>query len=65
MQPLRPGSVGPVPDQRESPDATEEHTTSLRERGSFVSAHCSCGWRGPARRARARAQADARAHDEA
>ncbi|MBO8191150.1 hypothetical protein ITI46_05515 [Streptomyces oryzae] len=38
------------------------HGTSLSERGSFCAASCSCGWRGPARRARDRAREDGRAH---
>ncbi|MGP3987683.1 hypothetical protein [Streptomyces sp. 3N207] len=38
------------------------HGTSLNERGSFCAASCSCGWRGPARRARDRAREDARIH---
>ncbi|MGW7519414.1 hypothetical protein ACWGJ2_27870 [Streptomyces sp. NPDC054796] len=38
------------------------HRTSTDERGSFTSARCDCGWRGPARRARDKARADAAAH---
>jgi len=38
------------------------HETSVTERGSFISACCSCGWSGPARRARERARRDAREH---
>ncbi|MEU4970352.1 hypothetical protein [Streptomyces smyrnaeus] len=41
---------------------TVPHGTSLNERGSFCSASCTCGWRGPARRARDRARADCHAH---
>ncbi|WP_431783180.1 hypothetical protein [Streptomyces chumphonensis] len=52
-----------MPDERESAASPEQHLTDIQERGSFVSAHCRCGWRGPARRARARAQADATAHE--
>ncbi|NSC22522.1 hypothetical protein FM076_15585 [Streptomyces albus subsp. chlorinus] len=40
------------------------HETSLSERGSFCSASCACGWRGPARRARERARADALDHQQ-
>ncbi|UGY92856.1 hypothetical protein [Streptomyces gobiensis] len=40
----------------------DEHQTSTTERGSFVSASCSCGWHGPARRARGKAREDASAH---
>ncbi|WP_370673385.1 hypothetical protein [Streptomyces sp. DvalAA-14] len=38
------------------------HRTSVVERGSFVSARCTCGWSGPARRARDRARRDAHEH---
>ncbi|WP_093484524.1 MULTISPECIES: hypothetical protein [unclassified Streptomyces] len=43
------------------PDRTP-HTTSTTERGSFCSARCDCGWRGPARRARSQARTDAERH---
>ncbi len=39
-----------------------DHRTSVTERGSFALARCSCGWFGPARRARDRARRDAREH---
>nr|WP_102918113.1 hypothetical protein [Streptomyces eurocidicus] len=38
------------------------HSTSTAETGSFCSARCTCGWRGPARRARSLARDDAAAH---
>ncbi|MFI0900870.1 hypothetical protein [Streptomyces sp. NPDC020983] len=38
------------------------HRTSVTERGSFATARCSCGWRGPARRSRDRARRDAQEH---
>ncbi|NGO72591.1 hypothetical protein [Streptomyces boncukensis] len=38
------------------------HEADMTERGAFCSAVCSCGWRGPARRARDRARADAAGH---
>ncbi|MEU5419983.1 hypothetical protein [Streptomyces sp. NPDC020667] len=38
------------------------HSTSTSETGSFCSAHCTCGWRGPARRARSLAREDATSH---
>ncbi|MER7762053.1 hypothetical protein [Streptomyces sp. NPDC097619] len=38
------------------------HVTSTAERGSFCTARCSCGWRGPARRSRDLARKDAEAH---
>ncbi|MFI9205033.1 hypothetical protein [Streptomyces sp. NPDC053048] len=42
--------------------ARAAHTTSTGERGSFCTARCTCGWYGPARRARSLARADADAH---
>jgi hypothetical protein len=39
------------------------HNTSTVERGSFTYARCSCGWAGPARRARGTSRADAAAHE--
>ncbi|WP_405585238.1 hypothetical protein [Streptomyces sp. NBC_01190] len=39
-----------------------EHRTSVLEKGSFASARCTCGWRGPARRSRDRARRDATTH---
>ncbi|MEV6671795.1 hypothetical protein [Streptomyces sp. NPDC051162] len=38
------------------------HSTSTGETGSFCSARCTCGWRGPARRARSLAREDAASH---
>ncbi|MFI1796993.1 hypothetical protein ACH427_06470 [Streptomyces sp. NPDC020379] len=38
------------------------HSTSTSETGSFCSARCTCGWRGPARRARSLAREDAASH---
>ncbi|MEU4652339.1 hypothetical protein AB0G32_00060 [Streptomyces sp. NPDC023723] len=46
---------------RDLPDLPE-HTTTTVEQGPFCSARCSCGWRGPARRARSLARTDAREH---
>ncbi|MFH8221336.1 hypothetical protein ACH4C2_18720 [Streptomyces sp. NPDC018057] len=39
-----------------------EHRTTTVEQGRFCLARCDCGWRGPARRARSLARADAEAH---
>ncbi|WP_191888731.1 hypothetical protein [Streptomyces mutabilis] len=39
-----------------------EHLTSTVEQGPFCLARCSCGWRGPARRARSQARTDAKTH---
>ncbi|MFE9364977.1 hypothetical protein ACFYNN_19730 [Streptomyces sp. NPDC006978] len=38
------------------------HSVTTVERGSFCIARCSCGWSGPARRARDRARTDAAEH---
>ncbi|MET8678435.1 hypothetical protein ABZW18_12840 [Streptomyces sp. NPDC004647] len=40
----------------------ENHHTRTDDRGSFSLARCSCGWAGPARRARGRAREDADTH---
>nr|WP_037911876.1 hypothetical protein [Actinacidiphila yeochonensis] len=48
------------PDGPDSPGP--RHDTTVTERGAFASARCSCGWRGPARRARDRARRDAHEH---
>ncbi|MFD5015147.1 hypothetical protein ACF063_16315 [Streptomyces chartreusis] len=39
-----------------------DHRTSMVEKGPFCAAHCTCGWRGPARRARSLARTDATEH---
>ncbi|MCQ4084582.1 hypothetical protein NGB36_29405 [Streptomyces sp. RB6PN25] len=41
------------------------HYTTVTEWGSFATAHCCCGWHGPARRARDRARLDASEHADA
>jgi hypothetical protein len=38
------------------------HRATVDERGAFAHARCTCGWRGPARRARDRARRDAQEH---
>ncbi|MBL1109511.1 hypothetical protein JK361_33865 [Streptomyces sp. 5-8] len=40
----------------------QEHLTTTTEQGRFCVARCSCGWRGPARRARSQARTDAEGH---
>ncbi|MER6689575.1 hypothetical protein [Streptomyces minutiscleroticus] len=40
------------------------HRTTTVEQGRFCTARCSCGWRGPARRARSLARTDAERHVE-
>ncbi|WP_189220877.1 hypothetical protein [Streptomyces ruber] len=39
-----------------------DHRPTTVEQGRFCIARCSCGWRGPARRARSRARTDAAEH---
>ncbi|AZQ35749.1 hypothetical protein EJ357_21455 [Streptomyces cyaneochromogenes] len=51
---------GPTsPRKHRGPD---EHRTTTVEKGPFCTARCTCGWRGPARRARSAARADAEGH---
>ncbi|MER7959724.1 hypothetical protein [Streptomyces sp. NPDC096030] len=38
------------------------HQATTTDRGSFAVAHCSCGWKGPARRSRDKARTDAAVH---
>ncbi|GAB2963730.1 MULTISPECIES: hypothetical protein [Streptomyces] len=40
----------------------QEHRTTTVEQGRFCVARCTCGWRGPARRARSLARTDAEGH---
>ncbi|WP_203615876.1 hypothetical protein [Streptomyces sp. SID13726] len=44
------------------PSEPPAHLTQTVEQGRFCLARCSCGWRGPARRARSQARADAEGH---
>ncbi|MFF0386316.1 hypothetical protein ACIPPM_24715 [Streptomyces sp. NPDC090119] len=46
----------------EGPEGAREHRTETAEQGRFCVARCSCGWRGPARRARSQARTDAEGH---
>ncbi|MEV6118119.1 hypothetical protein AB0L59_38035 [Streptomyces sp. NPDC052109] len=51
--------------QQDGPEharSRREHLTTTTEQGRFCVAGCSCGWRGPARRARSQARTDAEAH---
>ncbi|MFF3909567.1 hypothetical protein ACFYZJ_27120 [Streptomyces sp. NPDC001848] len=48
--------------QQDIPTGPEEHRTTTVEQGRFCVARCSCGWRGPARRARSLARSDAEEH---
>ncbi|MEV6317621.1 hypothetical protein [Streptomyces sp. NPDC051776] len=54
----------PPTSPEEQPVHDEQHRTSTVEQGSFCMARCSCGWAGPARRARDKARADAVGHSE-
>ncbi|MFD4634620.1 hypothetical protein ACFVYR_28125 [Streptomyces sp. NPDC058284] len=47
----------------DTPDPAPHRTTTV-EKGRFIAAHCACGWRGPARRARSKARTDAAEHEE-
>ncbi|MFF3330175.1 hypothetical protein ACFYWX_11535 [Streptomyces sp. NPDC002888] len=48
---------------RAAPSRTDqEHRTTTVEQGPFCLARCTCGWRGPARRARSQARTDAKTH---
>ncbi|MEU6546504.1 hypothetical protein [Streptomyces sp. NPDC046859] len=49
-------------EQDEHRDAPSRHRTTTVEKGPFCTAHCTCGWRGPARRARSQARTDAETH---
>ncbi|MFJ9816922.1 hypothetical protein ACIRU3_16910 [Streptomyces sp. NPDC101151] len=40
----------------------QEHLATTIEQGRFCVARCTCGWRGPARRARSQARTDAEGH---
>ncbi|MFE1292917.1 hypothetical protein [Streptomyces sp. NPDC058751] len=44
-------------------DPLPGHRTTTVEQGPFCLARCTCGWRGPARRARSQARTDAATHD--
>ncbi|MFF2024084.1 hypothetical protein ACFVW2_20070 [Streptomyces sp. NPDC058171] len=50
------------PTAAEHRTTTAEHRTTTVEQGRFVTARCSCGWRGAARRARSKARSDAEGH---
>ncbi|AZM61430.1 hypothetical protein DMA10_09140 [Streptomyces sp. WAC 01420] len=50
-----------VPEQDEEPPPGR-HVTTTTEQGPFCLARCTCGWRGPARRARSQARKDAKNH---
>ncbi|MFC1407573.1 MULTISPECIES: hypothetical protein [Streptacidiphilus] len=39
------------------------HSTTVKEKGSFATARCSCGWVSAARRSRDKARKDAAKHE--
>uniref|UniRef100_A0AAU3HXU0 Mobile element transfer n=1 Tax=Streptomyces sp. NBC_01393 TaxID=2903851 RepID=A0AAU3HXU0_9ACTN len=43
-------------------DPPSGHRTTTVDQGAFCLARCTCGWRGPARRARSQARTDADKH---
>ncbi|MFI8088211.1 DUF6349 family protein [Streptomyces sp. NPDC086080] len=49
-------------DEQDGAATLQEHRTTTSERGPFCVACCTCGWRGPARRARSQARKDATDH---
>jgi hypothetical protein len=55
------GNVTGVAHQ-DDPAPGQQHLTTTVEQGRFCVARCACGWRGPARRARSLARADAEGH---
>ncbi|MFD5075394.1 hypothetical protein [Streptomyces sp. NPDC058371] len=48
--------------QQDEANPPQEHRTTTTEQGRFCLARCTCGWRGPARRARSLARTDATTH---
>ncbi|MEU5901519.1 MULTISPECIES: hypothetical protein [Streptomyces] len=53
-----PTTVAPA-----SAEPATAHRTTTVEKGRFTAAHCTCGWRGPARRARSKARTDGTEHE--
>ncbi|WP_177198598.1 hypothetical protein [Streptomyces colonosanans] len=49
-------------EQQDTRTGHEDHRTTTTEQGRFCVARCTCGWRGPARRARSLARTDAQGH---
>ncbi|MGK5632718.1 hypothetical protein [Streptomyces sp. URMC 123] len=62
LPPGTPPPTAPPPVAERVGPAAGDHRTVTVENGAFCAARCSCGWLGPARRARAKARADAAAH---
>jgi hypothetical protein len=49
-------------EQLDATDPPPDHRTTTVEQGPFCLARCTCGWRGPARRARSQARTDGATH---
>ncbi|MEU3147207.1 MULTISPECIES: hypothetical protein [unclassified Streptomyces] len=49
-------------EEQDDTEHPQEHRITTAELGPFCFARCSCGWRGPARRARSLARAEGRKH---
>ncbi|MDT0570933.1 hypothetical protein RM704_26315 [Streptomyces sp. DSM 3412] len=47
---------------QDEPIPPQQHRTTTVDQGRFCVARCTCGWRGPARRARSLARTDAEGH---
>lgn len=62
MRLLALGNVVGVAHQDE-PAPPQQHRTTTVDQGRFCVARCTCGWRGPARRARSLARTDAAGHE--
>ena len=43
--------------------AAVTHSTTIKEKGSFATARCTCGWVSAARRSRDKARKDAAKHE--
>lgn len=54
--------AAPPPTAPPTPPVPSAHATRIAEKGSFTTAHCTCGWFAPARRSRDKARKDARQH---
>ncbi|MFD3735100.1 hypothetical protein [Streptomyces sp. NPDC058632] len=49
-------------EEQDDTESPQEHRITTAELGPFCFARCSCGWRGPARRARSLARAEGQKH---
>ncbi|MFI7321538.1 hypothetical protein [Streptomyces venezuelae] len=58
-----PTTVAPASADPATADPATAHRITTVEKGRFTAAHCTCGWRGPARRARSKARTDATEHE--